>query len=83
MICSERALEEQGIPKSLWSSCVGPASVPVKFDTGGGFQGATESVDVVSPSREDRRLTRSHASSCDGFIKVKDILPGKIPQLRA
>eukprot|EP00973_Karenia_brevis_P030160 4157019-Karenia_brevis.AAC.1 len=28
MIWSERALEEQGIPKHLWSSCLGPASVP-------------------------------------------------------
>eukprot|EP00973_Karenia_brevis_P089809 12399562-Karenia_brevis.AAC.1 len=49
MIWSERALEKQGIPKSLWSSCIGPASVPVNSDTGGGFQGATESVDIVSP----------------------------------
>eukprot|EP00973_Karenia_brevis_P016805 2301997-Karenia_brevis.AAC.1 len=49
MIWSERACEEQGIPKHLWSSCLGPASVPVNFDTGGGFQGATQTVDVVSP----------------------------------
>eukprot|EP00973_Karenia_brevis_P043466 6023574-Karenia_brevis.AAC.1 len=48
MIWSERAFEEQGIPKHLWSSCLGPASVPVNFDMGGGFQGATETVDVVS-----------------------------------
>eukprot|EP00973_Karenia_brevis_P032740 4518949-Karenia_brevis.AAC.1 len=69
MIWSERAFEEQGIPKSLWSSCIGPVSVPVKFDTGGGFQGATETVDVVFPllgRQEASKLEQSPCASCMG-----------------
>eukprot|EP00973_Karenia_brevis_P081581 11309277-Karenia_brevis.AAC.1 len=67
MIWSERALEEYGIPRSLWNSCVGPASVPVNYDTGGGFQGATESVDVFSPlvgRQEAYKLEQAPCASC-------------------
>eukprot|EP00973_Karenia_brevis_P014300 1947668-Karenia_brevis.AAC.1 len=69
MIWSEGAFEEQGIPKSLWSSCIGPASASVNFDTGGGFQGATEAVDVVSPflGRQGAyKLDQSPFASCMG-----------------
>eukprot|EP00973_Karenia_brevis_P088479 12268797-Karenia_brevis.AAC.1 len=72
-IWSERAFEEQGIPRSWWTSCIDPASVSVHFDTGGGFQGATESVDVVSPPlgrQEAYRLGNAGCASCMGQVAI-------------
>ena len=47
-ICSEQALVKQGVPRDLIQAWTGKASIPMRFETGGGVQNVYKSINMIS-----------------------------------
>ena len=71
IIWSEKAMEDQGIPKALWQKFLGKASMPLEFDTGNGPVYAAQSMMALSPAigkQEAYKLEFSPCASSMGYV---------------